>query len=626
MIIEYSFDDRFKKLWKSLDRMNYSHELRNLDGVGEQLDLSEFSRKFFSKKQATADVSVDSNANIDKTTVLHYNNEIAKPLGRMNSYYLLWKYGSLLFNEDITKDIIKKQFTKEIYINDFSNYQAAYCFNFSCMDIVCHGIDFAGQTVSKPAKHLSSFVGHMIAFLTYASNQIAGAVGLADFLICVSWYVEKLLKDHPKVPKNYLISQIKQELQGFIYQANQPFRGSLQAPFSNFSIYDDVFLTQLCSEYIFPDNSKVKKETVKEIQNLYLDIMNETLEKTPITFPVTTACFATGENEDILDKDFLNLIAEKNLSKGFINIYAGKTSSLSSCCRLRSDRKQEFFNSFGSGSTKIGSIGVVTLNLPRLAYESKTKEQFLERVKENAEAASRINHIKRYLLNKRIKNGYLPLYSLGYMNLNQQYSTCGINGVYESVIEMGNDVLDSEGQQLIKEILTTINDVNEKQEKKYKTPHNCEQTPSESSAVKLAQADKILGLQTKYHLYSNQFIPLTSEADIYDRIQIQGKFDQYMTGGAICHLHFIDQINDRGFMCKVIEESVKAGVVYHAINYNLQRCETGHITVGKNKNCPICNSLIVSNYIRVVGFLTDVSNWNKTRREQDYPIRQFYNK
>jgi len=626
MIIEYSFDEDFKKLFKKLDRQDKAYYLRELDGIGEQLDLNNFSRQFFSTK-ITADISVDSNANVDNVTVVHYNNEIAKSIQRLNSYYLLWKYGRRLFNDDFSQEAITKQFNKEIYINDFHGFNGLpYCYNFSCMDIICNGIQFSGSIKTTTAKHISSFMGHVIAFLTYACNQILGACGLADLLICCAWYTEKLFEENKSIPKAYLEKQIKQELQAFIYQANQPFRSSLQSPFSNISIFDDVFLTKLCDEYIFPDGRKVKKETVKYLQNIFLDLMNETLEKTAITFPIITACFATDENNDIQDKYFLDFIVEKNMKFGIINIYAGKSSTLSSCCRLRSETDKTYFNQFGAGGTKIGSLGVVTLNLPRLAYESKNESTFFNRLKENAILASRINHVKRFILKKRIEQNQSPLYSLGFINLKTQYSTCGVVGINECLEILGYNILEQDGQEFVLKILNTINEANDHQEKKYDVPHNMEQVPAESSGCKLADADKLLKYNKNYPFYSNQFIPLTTDADILDRIKLQGQFDKHMTGGAICHLNIADKIEDSNFMKKLITHTIKSGVIYHAINYNLQKCENDHINVGKNKKCIECGKNIIENFTRIVGFLTNVNNWGKTRREIDYPNRKFYDK
>jgi ribonucleoside-triphosphate reductase len=419
---------------------------------------------------------------------------------------------------------------------------------------------------------------------------------------------------------------IKQELQSSIFTVNQPFRGGIQSPFTNISIYDSVFLTKLCSEYYFPDGSNPDASTVMKLQELYLDIMNDTLAKTPVTFPVTTACFAIDEDNNILDKGYLRFICEKNREFAFINFYVGTTSTLSSCCRLRSENNKEYFNQFGAGGTKIGSLGVVTLNLVRLVIKyGHNSTLFFAKLRELVELAAKINHVKRFIIEKRIDNGNLPLYTYGFMNTIKQYSTCGLNGINEVVEVMGENILEAPGQLLVTKLLTFVNEVNDEMEALFGTPHNCEQVPAENSAIKLAQADKLLGLQDCYEVYSNQFIPLTTNADLLDRIKLQGMFDKYMTGGAICHLNVDSRIEKVEDMVALIEYSAKMGVIYSAINYNLQRCENEHMSVGRATKCPICGAKITDNFTRVVGFLVNTKNFHKVRRDYDYTFRQFYN-
>ena len=943
MKIEYSYPEEFEKLMIDIKGSN-GIDLMELDGIGTQTDVNKFSKKFFSKGgvKTTADISVDSNANIEDVTVLQYNSELAKPSHRLNNYFLLWKYGRDLFSTETANKMVRAQLNKEIYINDFHALNNAYCFNFSCMDVVFVGLPFTKKVNSEPAKNLSSFMGQMINFITYAGNNVAGACGVADLLICMSYYVTKMRTENKDIPRKFLDKQVRQEIQSFIYSVNQPFRGGVQSFFTNLTVFDDVFLAKLCNEYQFPNGDKPDITVVKELQVIYMDLMNEVLTKSPATFPVTTAAFAINEKGEVIDKGFLRLVSEKNLAYGFMNIYAGKTSTLSSCplpgdtevlvrgdkgiyttsinnlksnsyrgdkielfnagrwnkailnrhgsqniyevelmngeiirfgelhqqptkdngtvlawqlkvsdflpyntssyttsigtynlgfaiglymgdgssyggltfslnkntdekiskevkqyfedmgfttkvtienelltlringieaasfmgryvrgtaldkhftnhvfnlseparqglldgwyqadggnsgriysfskkafsqfkslctslghvpkldyidtrekrlsknpcyvfkyikkenfkdswvtendktyvkikritklkpeatycfevdndeqmfvlasglithnCRLRNDTSDSaYFNSFGSGSSKVGSIGVVTINLPRLAYISKDREDFLERVQSHTELASRINHVKRYIIKKRIDGGHYPLYS-GFMDLKHQYSTCGLVGINEACEILKMDIMTKEGQVLVTDMLDIINKVNSIQEKKYKYPHNTEQVPAENSAIKLAEADRLLGFNKKYALYSNQFIPLISKADLYDRIKLQGLFDKHMTGGAICHLNIVDRITDPAYMERLIEHAISQGVVYFAVNYNLQKCIDGHITVGKNDKCPVCIKEITDNFIRVVGFLVNTKNFHHVRREKDYPIREFYGK
>lgn len=632
MLIEFSYDKEFDELMEEFKVFHGYKDLATLDGIGKQTDMVAFSKKFFGKKeQATADVSVDSNANVDDVSIIAYEAEVPKPLFRVNAYYLLWKYGKKLFGQLRADQLCRAQFFKDIYINDFHKFATTpYCFNFSCLDVVFNGLPFVNKIKSEPPKHLNSFVNQMIQFVTYASNSVAGAVGLADFLICLSYFYDKeILIGAVTDP------EVEQQLQSFIFSVNQPFRGGHQSAFTNISLFDDNFLEKLCNEYTFPDGSKPNPDTVKKLQIMFMDVMNETLDKTPCTFPVTTACFSIDENREVNDKLFMKIVCAKNLKYGWINYYSGSTSTLSSCCRLRSEADHEYFNSFGAGGTKIGSLSVTTINLPRIAYEAKhqaymydekpVEEIFFEVLEDRVKMCAEINATKRHVINLRIKNGNLPLYTLGFMDLKKQYSTCGLNGINEAVEILGYDILTKEGQEFVQLLLEKVNAINKQMEKRFGYPHNCEQTPSENSAIKLAQADKIMGYNTEYDFYSNQFIPLTVQTDMLNRIVLQGKFDHLMTGGAILHINVAERIKHIDDLITLVCESIKQGVVYQAVNYVLNVCEDGHVSVGRDDTvCSTCGKPIKDKLTRVVGFLTNAKNWHKTRREKDFPNRKFY--
>ena len=462
-----------------------------------------------------------------------------------------------------------------------------------------------------------------------------GATGLADILIVASWYVDRILetgKDHKiVVGRENAISYVRELLTHFIYTVNYEFRGN-QSPFTNVSLYDKHFREQLIPAYAIQGISP-KDSTVDMVQKMYMDIFREELRREPLTFPVTTACFSTEEvngERRIRDLDFLDAVSGYNLEQGFINYYMGDTSTLSSCCRLRSNVNDlGYANTFGAGSTKIGSLGVVTLNLPNIAFTVKgaerAKEAFFEILEDRVKDISYINQFKREFLRDRIRRGSLPLYTLGYMDLGHQYSTCGFTGLHEALEILGYDIRNEEGLSFAKEILGTINAVNDKMSAKWKAPHNMEQVPGETSSVKLARKDRIMGLNKDYELYSNQFIPLCLEGvDILDRIYLQGQLDPACTGGAICHLNVGEPIEDIGAMNAIAYQACSDGVVYFAVNYALNRCSSGHITAGRDaSSCPICGSEITDTFTRVVGFLTNTKHWNKTRREVDWPNRVF---
>ena len=518
------------------------------------------------------------------------------------------------------------------------------CFNYSVYDIAVDGLNGLSNRplVTKP-KSLDTFIRQVEQFMVVAANSTLGATGIATFLLVASHYVRQIMETgydghvkivdvEPVLDMKRVRIYLKEKLTEFIYTVNWTFRGN-QSPFSNLSVYDEGFLYSLCPEYVL-FGRPADPEIVKFVQEVYLDAMNEELARTPLTFPVTTACFCTDEEGNIEDKEFMKFIAEKNLKYGFINIYCGKSSTLSSCCRLRSESDNPYFNSFGAGSEKIGSLGVVTANLPRAAMRAvaeseaqldpEAKEEiFFGFVRELFDVECMINKAKRSIIEKRIELGAAPLYTHGYMALNKQYSTFGVVGLNEAVSIMGYDILTNEGQEFVTRLLENVNDWILHAENQYKAPHNCEMVPAESSAIKLVQKDKMLGYDCGVPFYSNQFIPLIVKANMLDRIRLQGKFDRLFSGGAICHVNVSEEITDAQQIVDLIEYAAKQGVVYWAINYRICFCKNHHSWVATSK-CPVCGGEVAEEYTRVVGFLTNTKNWNKTRREHDWPNRQFY--
>ena len=631
MYFKTTYDQEFDDLYMHL-KAKYPDALFDLDGIGKQMDMSEFSRNFFATK-VTADSSVDANANVSSNSVVAYDVELPKPFQRLNSYYVLWKEMKRLYGLPVANMTVEANLCGDIYIHDMHGIAAGkpYCFNYSTYDILMKGLCMASKVKSKPPKYLHAFKSQLEQFVIIASNSTLGATGLADLLVTMSYYVSNILDTKSDAHFKFASEEdcwtyVKEMLDSFVYSVNFDLRAN-QSPFTNVSVYDNYFLDKLCDDYIFPDGSSPNKEIIQKLQEIYLDIMNAELRRgVPLTFPVTTACFSIDTDKNIKDEKFLEMISKKNLEFGFINIYCGDSSTLSSCCRLRSEQKSEYFNSFGSGSSKIGSLGVCSINFARLAFKHKGDEDgYFEELKYLIGMCARVNNAKRKIIEKRIKNGNEPLYTYEFMDLSKQYSTCGVNALYESLEQMGYNITTEDGRNFALRVIDAINTENAKYEKQYGAPHNCEQVPGESLSVKFAEKDKIMKYQNEYNLYSNQFVPLIASADLLDRIDIQGALDKHFSGGSILHLNCDTRIENHEDIMDLIRVTAKKGVIYHAINYVLQLCEDGHMSVGTNGVCATCGKPIVEEYTRVVGFLTNVKHWNKTRRTTDYPNRKFYN-
>lgn len=292
-------------------------------------------------------------------------------------------------------------------------------------------------------------------------------------------------------------------------------------------------------------------------------------------------------------------------------------------CRLRSDKNSAFFNSFGGASDSIGSMGVVCINLPQLAYKFKDNYEGLKlELKHLVELAQEVNYAKRCMLKKAIKNGHLPLYSNGYMDLTKQFSTTGFVGLYNLVEILGEDITTENGLNIAKDILTVIEETNDEVSEKYKLPINLEGIPAENTASKLALKDKILGYNNEYELYSNQFIPLSKRCNLLDRIKLSSVLDQKCSGGSIMHVTTDSKI-DTKTMKDLVLSIIESGVKYFAFNYEINQCKKcKKIFVGSIKTCPDCKSEDIEKYMRVVGFLTKKSSWSDVRQQED---RQYYN-
>ena len=627
-----SYQEEFKDIMLNmLD--TYGVEMFNISGIGEQLDINSAVKKLVNAS-STAGGTIDGNANAGGVTAGGLLQEINKPHLLIQSYYRIWKWLKKNRGLDVANTFVEKQINGAIYMNDMHYIVGciSYCYNHSVLTIINQGligIDEKGDAL--PPKHLRSYFDQIEAYLLIAGSNTAGATGIAGLMLGASIFMDKILKTGKDsgVPIGDPWRYLKEELTSLVYRLNQPSR-HLQSLFTNVSIFDDYFLDTVIPEYFAIIDDEVyqpSKELVKKVQQVYLDVINEESKRRVLTFPVTTACFSIKRDEntgktELRDHAFLKQIAEANLETAYINIYAGETSTLSSCCRLQSDKSNKFFNSLGGASDAIGSFGVVSVNLPRIAYKHKGDiEGFMQELEDTSYLAQECNYAKRCLLKSTIAKGHAPLYTNGYMDLKNQFSTLGFVGLYEACEILGYDITKYDGMEIGKDILGKMKEVTENVQEKYKIACNLEGVPAEGLAPKFAKKDRLLELNTEYKLYANQFIPLHKRCNMLNRIQLQAEYDKYCSGGSILHLN-VDQKIDLPTMENLIEAVIQSGTRYFALNYNIYQCnKCKGITVGTTSTCSHCGSTDIERYLRVVGFITKVKDWVPARIEED---RQFY--
>jgi len=348
-------------------------------------------------------------------------------------------------------------------------------------------------------------------------------------------------------------------------------------------------------------------------------------------FPVCTVNIFCDEEKNIIDQEFLGFISEINCRAGSFNIYVNSGEKIASCCRLTNDhsRMKARCDSFSNGGLNIGSLRVVTINLPRVALKAEQNQDvFYKNLTLQLEACRDLLQVHREeIMRRRVKQGFLRFFKpLNWLTLDRFFSTIGIIGVYEMCYLMGMDIKTPEGCAFVKEVLTFIENFAMKTSEETGNSFNVEEIPGESAAVKFVEKDKILFGEEKvpFSLYSNQYLPLIADATLPERIKISGKFQDILSGGGILHLNISEQIKDPAVMKKLIEYSVQSGVSHLAVNYGIGKCENGHTSIcGNSIKCPVCDSKIVKWMTRIVGYFVWTDSWNRTRREFEFPRRVF---
>ena len=309
------------------------------------------------------------------------------------------------------------------------------------------------------------------------------------------------------------------------------------------------------------------------------------------------------------------------------NHYFAANGIISHNCRLLSDGEMLELaaqsNSFGAGSVgNLGSHRVATINFNRIALESSSYDDYKERLNKRMEDTRKILKGHKVLIKKLANHGLQMFISNGWVSLQRLFSTFGVMGLFEANLYMKERFGEYDGD-FISDILTQLNDFVVKITKEDEGfVYNIEQIPGESYAVRLCNVDKLLfgeGM-VPFELYANQWIPLWHDATIWEKLAIDGKYNQMLTGGGIVHATIGERVTSEQAK-KIIEYAVNCGCEHFALNAIYSRCVNGHTTFGDIQSCPVCGDKIETKMTRVVGFLTPVQSWNKTRREWEFPRR-----
>ncbi len=579
----------------------------------KQLELKkEFIKNYASKSNNAADgSSFDANANITNKNMHTMEYEIHKDINIQINRALICDKITELYGEDLAKEYIRQIEEHEIYIHDETSLKP-YCTSITMYPFLLNGLKTLGGGSVAP-KHLASFCGGFINLMLAVSSQFAGAVATVEFLMYFDYFAKKTYGE------NYLETNTKDidaHLQHVVYTINQPSvsRG-YQSIFWNISIYDRPYFEAMFGDFAFPDWSRPSYESLNKLQKHFMKWFNKERCSALLTYPVITAACLT-KNGELVDKNFEDFITEEYAEgNGFFTFMSDNACALSSCCRLKNnieDQRKEFSYTLGAGGVSTGSLNVITINLNRAVQKGLDIREMVQKIHKYQIAT-------RKLMEQYLAAGLMPVYDAGYITMDRQYLTIGINGMVEAAESKGLDIsLNEDYMSFVENILKTISDENKKATIETGYKFNTEFVPAENLGVKNARWDKEDGLKSERDCYNSYLYKVEDEdISILDKFQMHGKrFMQYLDGGSAYHCNLSEYPTQEGFK-KLLKVAATEGCEYFCFNILVTCCNScGYIDKHTLNECSQCHSENVEHATRIIGYLKTISSWSKERREE----------
>ena len=596
-----------------------------------------FIRKYMKAQNAATGSDVDQNANVSNKNVATMAAELPKKdIIALNRELMRQKltsmYGTELadqYEKDLAHHIIYKHDETSIF---------PYCCSISLYPFLLDGLTKIGGSSTAP-QHLDSFCGSFINLIFLVAGQFAGATATPEFLTYFDHFARKDYGENyierldEVVEMTARPSTLRDKLEHYFaqvtYTLNQPAgaRG-YQSIFWNIAYFDRDYFNSIFKDFVFPDGDEPCWETTKELQKLFMKWFNAERLKNILTFPVETVNMHTvdGQYSDSETADFMAEMWAEGAS--FFMYQSDSVDSLSSCCRLRNGIEDNTFSyTLGAGGIETGSKGVITLNLNRIVQDwDRMNKQALVPAEEwllSEYIASIVNRVHKYLtaFNEIIwdsKNaGLLTIFNAGFIDLDRQYLTIGINGFVEGAEYLGIpvDADSSEYQLYAKNILETIKNLNIAA-RTDKCKFNTEFVPAESLGVKNAKWDKKDGYRVPRDCYNSYFYIVEDESvDPIKKFRFQGiKFTGCCDGGSALHNNLDEHLSARQYRL-LMDVAVQEGCNYFTYNVMNTICnECGYISKDTLDMCPKCGSTDIDYATRIIGYLKRVSAFSAARQ------------
>lgn len=576
----------------------------------------------------------------DEAFSVKENSTLTKSVSAMNSHIFSDIISNYWLDEIYTPEIAEAHRNRVIHLHDLGHL-GAYCQGHSLPQLIREGIvSVNGKTASAPAKHLSTMINQMAAFIGIMSNEFAGAQAYNS--------VDTLLAPFVK-EDNLSYEEVKDSIQSFIFQLNQPTRWS-QAPFSNVSL--DVNVPEDLAKQPAVVGGKFLDYTYAECQK-EADMINKAILEVLIegdgdgrilSYPVVT--FSVGKDFDWSETELNKLLFTYTAKFGgpyfanYVNSKLDPRDIRSLCCRLSLDL-QEIRENGGGGyfgaADSTGSIGVATLNLPQLAYKSATEEEFFSELDKLIDLAALSLDLKRKKINELLTKGLYPYTSHYLGHFNNHFSTIGINGMNEAILNakwLDGNIAKEENKQWAIKVVSHIRHRLPELQQKHGQLFNLEATPAESTAYRFAKHDKAnypniitAGDTTPYYTNSTH-LPVGYTEDIFTAMKHQSDIATLYNGGTVFHAFLAQEIPDWKTAMKLTKYiAYNTELSYFSLTPTFSICRNHGYISGKHFECPTCGEK-TEVYSRITGYYRPIQNWNdgkveefKDRQEYEYKAR-----
>lgn len=585
----------------------------------EQLDdKKDFIKHYFAAQNAADGSKMDANANVSHKNIATLEAELLKDCFVQINRTLVHDKISETFDADLAKEYLRQIEDHEIYVHDETSLKP-YCTSISMYPFLLDGLTKLGGE-SKAPKHLESFCGSFVNLIFAISAQFAGAVATVEFLTYFDYFA-RLEYGNDYLETNKF--EISNHLQHVVYAINQPAAArGYQSVFWNISLFDQHYFESMFGEFVFPDFTKPNWQTVDKLQHFFLSWLNKEREQSVLTFPVVTAAMLT-ENGQCKDQAFaLKLAEEKAQGNSFFIYLSDSADSLASCCRLRNEISDNTFSyTLGAGGVATGSINVITLNMNRLVQDGRDLKTEIEKIQKYQVAY-------RKLMEEYKAQGALSVYDAGFISLDKQFLTIGINGMAEAAeysnIKVGNN---AEYKSFVSEHLQVIYQANQQAKKKYGYMFNTEFVPAENLGVKNAKWDSKDGYQVNRECYNSYFYLVEDdETNHLDKFVMHGKeMTQYLDGGSALHLNLDESLSADAYV-KLFNVAASTGCNYFCINVKITICNACEKIDKRTLHyCPECGSDNIDHGTRVIGYLKRVTAFSQGR-QKEHGLRHYHRK